>query len=290
MATVGGERLMSKSWHLIVDVERCNNCRACFLAVKDEYIGNDFPGYSAPQPAQGHNWLDIRRHERGRYPIVDAHFVPVMCNHCEDAPCMKVAENGAVTRRDDGLVIIDPVKAKGQKQIAEACPYGAVSWNEEAQLPQAWTFDAHLLDQGWDRVRAEQCCPTGVFRTLKVDDAEMQRLTEAENLTVLQPELGTRPRVHYKNMHLITDCFISGTVVENRQGVEECVAEAEVVLSREGVEIARTRTDTFGEFKLDHLPPHSGEYQVEVSGPAGRQQAQVTLGAESPYIGVLTLR
>jgi Fe-S-cluster-containing dehydrogenase component len=51
---------MAKKWNLIVDIARCNNCRVCFIAVKDEYIGNDFPGYSAAQPAQGHNWLTMR--------------------------------------------------------------------------------------------------------------------------------------------------------------------------------------------------------------------------------------
>ena len=104
---------MANKWNLIVDIERCNNCRVCFIAVKDEYIGNDFPGYSAAQPTQGHNWLDIERRERGAYPIIDAHFMPVMCNHCDDAPCMKAAKNGAVTKRADGIVIIDPQKSKG---------------------------------------------------------------------------------------------------------------------------------------------------------------------------------
>jgi Fe-S-cluster-containing dehydrogenase component len=56
---------MAKRWNMIVDVARCDNCRGCFLAVKDEHIGNDFPGYAAAQPAQGHNWLDIKRKERG---------------------------------------------------------------------------------------------------------------------------------------------------------------------------------------------------------------------------------
>ena len=51
---------MSAKWNMIVDIERCNNCRACFLAVKDEHTGNDFPGYAAEQPAMGANWLDIR--------------------------------------------------------------------------------------------------------------------------------------------------------------------------------------------------------------------------------------
>ena len=88
----GGGSLMAKKWNMIVDVERCDNCRNCFLAVKDEHIGNDFPGYAASQPEHEHSWLDIERKERGSYPIVDASFMPVMCNHCDDAPCMKVAK------------------------------------------------------------------------------------------------------------------------------------------------------------------------------------------------------
>ena len=57
---------MAKKWNMIVDIERCNNCRGCFLAVKDEHTGNDFPGYAAEQPPMGANWLDIERKERGR--------------------------------------------------------------------------------------------------------------------------------------------------------------------------------------------------------------------------------
>jgi len=86
---------MAKKWNLIVDIERCDNCRSCYIAVKDEHAGNDFPGYAAAQPAQGHHWLDIRRKERGAYPLVEANFQPVMCKHCDDAPCMKAARDGA---------------------------------------------------------------------------------------------------------------------------------------------------------------------------------------------------
>lgn len=280
---------MTKKWNLIVDVDKCDNCRACFIAVKDEYIGNDFPGYSAAQPAQGHNWLDIRRHERGTYPLVEAHFMPVMCNHCDDAPCMKAAKHDAVRKRADGIVLIDPEKAKGQKQIVDACPYGAISWNEEKQIPQHWTFDAHLLDSGWTRTRGEQACPTRVFRTVKVEDAEMQRIAAEEGLEVLRPELGTRPRVYYKNLHLMTKCFIGGTVVAMVDGVEECAAGVEVVLRRDGREVGRATTDTFGEFKVDRLEPGSGRYEIEAIGAAGRAMRQVDLGAESLYVGVLTL-
>ncbi len=281
---------MAAKWNLIVDVDRCDNCRACFIAVKDEHAGNDFPGYAAAQPAQGHNWLEIQRKERGTYPQVEAHFLPVMCNHCDDAPCMKAARDGAVRKRDDGIVIIDPEKAKGQRQIVDACPYGAVWWNEEKQLPQHWIFDAHLLDQGWTKTRAEQCCPTDTFRSVKVEDAEMQRIKAAEGLEVLKPELGTGPRVYYKNLHLITHCFVGGTVVADVGGVEECAAGIEVVLSQGGREVGRATTDTFGEFKIDRLEPGSGRYQLAVAGAAaGQAGLEFDLGAESLYLGVLKL-
>ena len=212
-----------------------------------------------------------------------------MCNHCDDAPCLKAARDGAVRKREDGIVIIDPVKAKGQKQIVEACPYGAVSWNEELQLPQHWIFDAHLLDAGWTRTRAEQCCPTDVYRTVKLEDAEMQRLQAEEGLEVLKPELGTKPRVYYKNLHLVNRCFVGASVVADIQGVEECAAGAQVVLKKDGQEVGRATTDTFGEFKIDRLAPNSGEYSLEVSGAAGRFSGKFDLGAESRYLGVIRL-
>jgi len=279
---------MSK-WNLIVDVERCDNCRLCFLAVKDEYIGNDFPGVSAAQPVLGHNWLDIKRKERGTYPIVQARFLPVMCNHCDEAPCIKAARDGAVRKREDGIVIIDPEKSKGQKQIVASCPYGAISWNDELQIPQAWPFDAHLLDEGWTRTRGEQACPTQVFRTIKVDDAEMQRIRAEEGLEVLEPELGTKPRVYYKNLHMITKCFVGATVVQHVKGVEECAAGVEVVLEKDGREVGRATTDTFGEFVIDKLEPKSSGYHLKAAGPAGKCSTHFDLAGESRYLGVMTL-
>ncbi|MGI9291156.1 MAG: 4Fe-4S dicluster domain-containing protein [Gammaproteobacteria bacterium] len=279
---------MSKKWNMIVDIERCNNCRGCFLAVKDEHTGNDFPGYAAEQPAMGANWLEIERKERGAYPIVDAHFMPTMCNHCDDAPCLK-AGGGAVKKRSDGIVIIDPVKAKGRKDIVEACPYGSITWNEELELPQAWIFDAHLLDAGWNQTRCEQQCPTDVFKSVKVEDNEMQRIAQEEGLEVLNPELGTKPRVYYKNMHLFTQCFVGGTVVETADGFEECAEGAEVVLKKDGNEMGKAITDTFGEFKFDKLEPNSGAYQLEISGSGGAASATVEVAEDSIYAGVIAL-
>ena len=281
---------MSKKWNLIADVERCDNCRNCFLATKDEHIGNDFPGYAAPQPEQVHSWVDIVRKERGHWPIVEARFMPVMCNHCDDAPCMKAAKNGAITKRADGIVIIDPEKSKGQKAIVDACPYGAVFWNEERQIPQAWIFDAHLLDQGWTKPRVQQSCPTDVFRAVKVDDEEMRAIKEREGLAVLRPELNTKPRVYYKNLHLMTACFVSGSVVTAVNGVDECAEGVDAVLIRNGSEVARTKTDVFGEFKIDRLDPRSGRYELKLNhGTAHSVSREVDIGEESLYLGVLKL-
>ncbi len=281
---------MAGKWNMVVDIERCDNCRNCFLAVKDEHIGNEFPGYSAPQPEHGHSWVDVKRHERGKWPAVEARFMPVMCNHCDDAPCMKAAKNGAIKKRADGIVIIDPKKSKGQKDIVDACPYGAIFWNEEEQAPQAWFFDAHLLDEGWEKTRIEQACPTGAFRSLKVEDAEMRRIAEKEGLEVLKPELGSKPRVHYKNMHLITHCFVAGSVTAEVGGVEECAADAEVVLSRAGNELARAKTDLFGDFRFDRLEKNSGPYQLQVeSDTGGRASVDFSMAEESLHLGALAL-
>ena len=281
---------MAKKWNMIVDVSRCDNCRNCFLATKDEHIGNEFPGYAAPQPLHGHNWVDIQRKERGSWPIVEANFMPVMCNHCDDAPCMKVAKGGAISKRADGIVIIDPKKSKGQRAIVDACPYGAVYWNEEEQIPQAWIFDAHLLDQGWSKTRVEESCHTDVFRSIKIDDQEMQRIKEKEGLEVLQPECESKPRVYYKNMHLMTKCFVAGSVVVNVEGIEECAEGAEVILKQNDSEVARVTTDIFGEFKIDKLGKKSGQYELEVNSGSSRSTSmEFDLGDESLFLGTITL-
>ena len=85
---------MSK-WHLIVDVAGCTNCQVCVLACHDEHVGNTFPGYAEEMPKHGHKWIEIKAKERGTSPMMDIAFLPVMCQHCDDAPCMAAAKDGA---------------------------------------------------------------------------------------------------------------------------------------------------------------------------------------------------
>ncbi len=273
-----------KKWNMIVDVSRCHNCYNCFVATKDEYVGNEHPGYAAPQPLHGHAWVDIERTESGQWPMVEAHFRPVMCNHCDDAPCMKAATNGAIKKRDDGIVIIDPERSKGQKQIVDACPYGAIYWNEELRIPQAWPFDAHLLDRGWEKTKLEKVCPTDVFRSVKVSDDEMKEIAREEQLETLEPKAGARPRVYYKNAHLFETCFLGGTLVTDDEGKEECVEGAVVRLLRGDVELGHTQSDAFGDFKIDRLQRGLGPVTLQVERESTSLSIELDLN-DSVYIG-----
>ena len=221
-----------KKWNLIIDVAECTNCNLCTLAAMDEYVGNDFPGYSVAMPKHGHRWIDIRQKERGQVPMIDVAYAPTMCNHCDDAPCIRADKSGAIRKRDDGIVLIDPEKAKGQKQLVDACPYGHIWWNEERQLPQAWTFDAHLIDQGWQQTRGQQVCPTGAMRAIRIEDAAMERLAREEELEVMKPEWGARPRIYYKNLWRYSKCFIGGTVSARVGDGVDCVEGARVQLKK----------------------------------------------------------
>jgi len=267
-----------KKWNMIIDVAECTNCNLCTLAAMDEYVENEWPGYAAPMPKHGHKWIDILQKERGQAHMIDIAYVPTMCNHCDDAPCIAAAGEGAIVKRDDGIVIIDPVKAKGQKHLVEACPYRHIWWNEELQVPQHWNFDAHLIDQGWRQTRGQQSCPTGAMRSICLEDEDMARMAREEGLEVMNPELGTKPRIYYRNLWRYAKCFIGGTVSAEADGTVDCVEGAMVRLVKDGAAIAETVTDTYGDFKFDELEENSGSYVLEISSNGRTARRETRLG------------
>jgi Fe-S-cluster-containing dehydrogenase component len=267
-----------KKWNMIIDVTECTNCNLCTLATMDEYVDNDWPGYAAAMPKHGHKWINILQKERGQATMIDIAYVPTMCNHCDDAPCVAKG-GGAVKKRDDGIVLIDPEQARDRKDLVNACPYGHIWWNEEARVPQIWPFDAHLIDQGWKQTRGQQSCPTGAMRAVCLEDEEMARMAREEGLEVMRPELGTRPRVYYRNLWRYTTCFIGGSVSVEAAGVIDCVEGATVRLVRNGSVVAQTQTDNYGDFKFDRLEGQSGKYVVEVMAGERRAIRDVQLDA-----------
>ena len=260
-----------KKWNLIIDVAICHDCNDCFLACKDEYFENDFPPYSVAQPRHGHRWMNIMRKERGQYPKVDVSYLPVPCMHCDDAPCVKKAKDGAVYKRDDGIVIIDPEKAKGKKDILDTCPYGAIWWNEEKSLPQKCTLCIHLLEEGWKEPRCVQACPTGALRIVHAEDPEMSKIIKSEDLEPFQPQYNTRPRVHYKNLYQYTRCLIAGNVA--LRDTDECAEGARVTLINGSKKtIDETTTNNYGDFKIDKLEENSGPYSLEIEYAGYKKQ------------------
>jgi Fe-S-cluster-containing dehydrogenase component len=252
-----------KKWNLVIDVARCHDCNDCFLADKDEFVGNDFPPYSVAQPWSGHRWMNIERKERGQHPIVQVAYLPVPCMHCDSAPCLTA--DGAVYKREDGLVIIDPVKAKGRQEIVDTCPYGAIYWNEEAEVPQKCTGCVHLLEDGWTETRCSQVCPTEAIKLVFADDAEMAKMVAAEGLQVFNAELGTKPRVLYKNLYRWTKVFVSASVAY--KDTDECAEGAKVTVTADGAKVGEGVTNNYGEFVVDELEPgEEVDVAIEAAG------------------------
>jgi Fe-S-cluster-containing dehydrogenase component len=277
-----------KKWNMIIDVAECTNCNSCTLAVMDEYVDNNWPGYAAPMPRHGHKWIDILQKERGQAPMIDVAYVPTMCNHCDDAPCIAKG-GGAVKKRDDGVVIFDPVAARGRKDLVDACPYGHIWWNEELKLPQAWPFDAHLLDQGWNQTRGQLSCPTGAMRAIKVDDDEMRQMAREEELEVMKPELNVKPRVYYRNLWRYSKCFIGGTVSAVTGDIVDCVEGVKVRLMKDNQVIAETTSDNYGDFRFDRLDENSGLYRIEFSTADGTKKVVETKLGASINLGEIRL-
>lgn len=158
---------------------------------------------------------------------------------------MKVAKNGAVYRREDGIIIFDPEKAKGQKEIAEACPYGCAFWNEELEIPQKCTMCAHLLDEGRDRPRCVKACPNDALRFVEEDELDETNLYAP--IERLHPEYGTNPHVAYVRL---PKPFIAGEVATGDE--KECIEDVEITATHQITgEEYRTWTDSYGDFHLD---------------------------------------
>jgi Fe-S-cluster-containing dehydrogenase component len=258
----------------MIDVSKCSGCHNCFLACRDEYFENDYPKYSAAQPLDGQFWMQVKEIERGSYPQPKLAYIPTPCMHCESAPCMDAAKDGAVYRRDDGIVIIDPDKAKGQEAIAAACPYRVIFWNADTQLPQKCTLCAHRLDEGEKMPRCVESCPTGalVFGDLNDPKSEIAKLAATAKLEALHPEFKTDPLVKYIGL---PKRFVAGEVVmQDNPG--ECAQGVTVSLSGAGVNL-ETKTDVFGDFEFEGLQKKEN-YQISVSadGYVDRQLAFTT--------------
>lgn len=272
-----------KQWYMVIDVAKCHDCNNCFMACKDEHVDNDWEGYTAAQPRHGHRWMNIQRRERGRYSRNDVRHLPMPCQHCENAPCIK-AGKGAVTRRKDGIVMIDMEKAKGNEKLVKSCPYGAIYWNEQASMPQKCTMCAHLLDsEEWTPglPRCVHTCPTGALRSVHAEQKEIEKIIAEEGLVAYKEELGTNPHVLYKNLHQFTKNFIAGGVTVDG----DCFENATATVESDGVTLQTAKTNFFGDFKFDGL--ENGNYVIKIDAAGKKQALKVTVKGESHNLGFI---
>ena len=262
----------------LIHADKCVGCHACQIGCKDEHCGNCWMPYAQEQPESGQFWMKVDQKERGQRPQVKVSYIPTPCQHCENAPCIAAAKDAAVYRRDDGLVIIDPEKAKGQRQLVDACPYGKIFWNEEFELPQKCTGCAHLLDDEGSPIRVPRCvdnCPVHVIEFGELDELDL------EGAEVLHPEYGTKPHVYYKGL---PKKFIAGTVFTPAD--EEIVEGAQVVVTN-GEQTYTDTTNSWGDFWIDGLP--DDDWTVTITGAGKEKVLNVSTVDEDRGLGDIPL-
>jgi tetrathionate reductase subunit B len=240
----------------VIDVGICNGCYSCQIVCKDEHVGNDWTPYAKPQPDTGQFWLRQNEFIRGTVPKVKMHYIPMPCMHCDNAPCMPACPiEGAIYRRNDGLIIIDPVKCTGCKSCVDACPYNAIFFNESLNIAQKCTGCAHLLDSGWKVPRCADACPTEAIKF--GEESEFKDLIKKAE--VLKPELGAKPRVYYLN---IPKKFIAGTVYDPVE--KEVIIGATCTLTEaHGGKVYTAKTDNFGDFWFEGLK--EGKFSLTIA-------------------------
>lgn len=242
----------------VIDVSKCVGCYSCQLACKDEHVGNDWMPYAKPQPDTGQFWMKIQETERGNIPQVLVSYVPTLCQHCDDAPCITACKPGAIYRRPDGLVLIDPAKCTGCKLClnADACPYGFIYFNQDLNLAQKCTGCAHLLDQGWKTPRCVDNCPTNALQ-FGEDSVFTNVIGKAGKL---KPEYKLKERVYYQNL---PQKFIAGCVYDPTK--KEVIEGATCTLTGEGVTVTQ-KTNAWGDFWFEDLKVGTYSVKIEAAG------------------------
>lgn len=211
-------------WGMVIDLKRCVGCYACMIACKQEH-------FLPPDIF----WCRLVIGETGKYPAVTKQMYPVLCNHCEEAACVKACPSGATTRREDGIVIVDYDKCVGCRYCLIACPYQQRTYYADGKKEyfpgqglteleiigrelyplQTGTvvkcnFCAERLDEGVknglepgeDREATPACvnvCPAKArtFGDLDDPNSEVSKLIRDRKGFQLHPEYGTEPSVYY---------------------------------------------------------------------------------------------
>jgi len=197
-------------WGMLIDVGRCDNgCDDCVSACAKE---NGLRGFGRPQTdAQWIRKAEIRNPRTG-----NSKSLPVMCQHCEEPPCVDVCPTGASFKRADGIVLVNKHTCIGCRYCMMACPYKARSFVHEVledQKPYAprgkgtvesCTLCVHRIDDDRQPACVEACSDTGggamLFGDLNDPDSEISKRVAKYTTQQIRADLGLNTGIRYRNL------------------------------------------------------------------------------------------
>lgn len=133
---------------LIIDVERCVGCYACEVACKQE-------NHISQANLSWIKVVQVGPKQEGDKLVM--HFVPTVCKHCGNPPCIEACPEDAITKREDGIVLINEDLCIGCKACIEACPFKAPLFNPEKNVVEKCTLCVHRVEKSLKPNCATHC-------------------------------------------------------------------------------------------------------------------------------------
>lgn len=174
-----------RKWAMVIDLDRCTGCHACEAAC---YAENNIPTVGPEESHHGraHQWIRVERYWEGAYPGVRARFMPILCQHCDNAPCEPVCPVYATYHNPEGLSAMAYNRCVGTRYCGNNCPYSvrAFNWHQpvwEEPLNQQLNPDVTVREKGV----MEKCsfCIQRIRRAEEKADAEGRDLDTDEFTT-----------------------------------------------------------------------------------------------------------
>ena len=183
---------MNSNYGMVIDQERCIGCEACTVACIKENQGQsgwiqvatlDAPGKDTPA---------------GTFPNLTMHFMPTLCNHCQQPPCATACPLEAIVKSSDGPVILNEEKCDGCQICLDACPYGAIEFNDTKHKAEKCNLCSHRIGKGLEPFCVICCEGQAIhFGDFNDPDSSVSRMRNSGESFCLQPDEGTDPAVYY---------------------------------------------------------------------------------------------
>lgn len=184
------------NWAMVIVTDRCIGCDACYVACKSEWNVSPF------KEAYRTKVFEVEDEDRFGRPKVS--FLPVLCNHCENAPCVCVCPTeSSYKRKEDGIVLVDPDLCIGCKACMVACPYNARYYDEDKKTVDKCTFCLPRLEKGLEPACVRTCVGNSRnFGDLNDPNSTVSKiLKEATSVRRLKEKDGLKPNVYYVTMN-----------------------------------------------------------------------------------------